>query len=177
MLFPAWTVYFGWICTSAFWDKCVVKWDTVFKPGSNVLHLYHHFLSLAKRQNGAFSNKKNTCCGKTCVVWKCVLLLFSKDYWINKGFLWYTFRWLCYCARLVTQPKSNLVASAWPLFLHGMQNYDILQKNMMINWLSKVRSFSEIAKMPQNMKSSDRFRTVFDSAVLFQCFQSPYGLK
>ena len=30
--------------------------------------------------------------------------------------------------------------------------------------------------MPQNMKSSDRFRTVFDSAVLCQLFQAPYTL-
>ena len=32
----------------------------------------------------------------------------------------------------------------------------------------------KLAKMPQNMKSSNRFRTVFDSAVLRQLFQAPY---
>ena len=39
---------------------------------------------------------------------------------------------------------------------------------------SFVMLFKDKAKVPQNMKSSDRFRTVFDSAVLCQLFQAPY---
>ena len=35
----------------------------------------------------------------------------------------------------------------------------------------------KLAKMPQNLKSSERFRTVFDSAVLCQLFQAPYTVK
>ena len=34
-------------------------------------------------------------------------------------------------------------------------------------------SMIKLAKMPPNVKSSDRFRTVFDSAVLCQFFQAP----
>jgi len=35
-------------------------------------------------------------------------------------------------------------------------------------------SMIKLAKMPQNMKSSDRFRTIFNSAVVCQLFQAPY---
>ena len=35
----------------------------------------------------------------------------------------------------------------------------------------------KLAKMPQNMKPSDRFRTVFDSAVLCQLFRVPYAQR
>ena len=43
---------------------------------------------------------------------------------------------------------------------------------------SSVILFNDkLTKMPQNMKSSDSFRTVFDSAVVCQLFQAPCKLK
>ena len=42
--------------------------------------------------------------------------------------------------------------------------------------VSRHNSKIKLAKMPQNMKSSDRFRTISDSAALCQLIPSPYNI-